>query len=76
MLWKSKAVFKRTGIISLTAGLLVVLFGDWSGLGGDGNLATSYYQGGLYWAVIVQFFGTSLIIVGIVILIINHLRKE
>lgn len=76
MLWKSKADFKHTGIVSLVAGFLIVLFGDWSGMGSYNNIAYSYYEGGLYWAIVVQSIGIALMVTGMIILIVNKLRDD
>lgn len=76
MLWKSKADFKHTGIVSLVAGFLIVLFGDWSGMGSYNSIAYSYYEGGLYWAIVVQSIGIALMVTGMIILIVNKLRDD
>jgi len=76
IIWKSKSEFRRTSIVSILTGLVIAFIGDWSGAGGYNNLAVSYYEGGLYWLIIVQYLGLALIVAGAVILIINHLREE
>jgi hypothetical protein len=60
----------------MVAGFLIVLFGDWYGMGSYINIAYSYYEGGLYWVFVRAVHRNRPDGHGNVILFVRKLRDD
>ncbi|NLX46547.1 MAG: hypothetical protein GXY70_00010 [Euryarchaeota archaeon] len=70
MEWKKKSQFLVTGGITVIIGFLVSYYGLWI----VGYYDTRYHE--LYWPLSMQILGLILMVLGAIVIVIGHLRKE